>query len=239
MFFFPILSPVLAIHILAAVLPAMVLLCYIYRKDTVEKEPAGLLLRLLLMGVLAALCASVLEGVGEFLLDVFVSPQSPAYIALLAFLVVALVEEGTKLWLLRRATWHHPAFNFRFDGVVYAVFVSLGFAAFENIQYVFHYGLSVALPRALLAVPGHMAFAVYMGLFYGRAKCCDSQGDEAGAGRNLWMGYFWAVFLHGFYDTCAMTGTSLATGIFLLFVLVMFSRAFRLVKRESAADTPV
>ena len=165
MFFILPLLPFLAIYILAAVLPAVILLRYIYRTDTVEKEPPGLLVLLLLMGVVAALCSGILEGLGETLLNALVDPGSPAYTILLAFLVVALVEEGTKFILLKKCTWYHPAFNYRFDAIVYAVFVSLGFAAFENIQYVLNYGLSVALPRALLAVPGHMSFAVFMGLF--------------------------------------------------------------------------
>ena len=83
--------PILAIYILAAVLPAVILLRYIYRHDTVEKEPPGLLVLLLLMGVVAALCSGILEGLGETLLNALVDPGSPAYTILLAFLVVALV----------------------------------------------------------------------------------------------------------------------------------------------------
>ena len=233
------LLPVLAVYILAAVLPAALLLRYVYRHDTVEREPPGLLLLLLILGVAAALCSGVLEGLAQRLLNRVVSPGSPAYTALLAFLVVALVEEGTKFWLLRRCTWRHPAFNYRFDGIVYAVFISLGFAAFENIQYVLSYGLSVALPRALLAVPGHMAFAVYMGVFYGRAKLRAGWGDGRGVRRNLRLAYLWPVFLHGFYDTCAMSGTALATGVFLVFVAVVFFSVYRILKRESARDAPV
>ena len=235
----PPLLPILAVYILAAVLPAVLLLRYIYRHDTVEKEPPGLLALLLAAGVLAALGSSVLEGLAQRLLNVLVSPQSPVYTLLLAFLVVAMVEEGTKFWLLRRCTWRHPAFNYRFDGIVYAVFVSLGFAAYENIQYVLSYGLSVAIPRALLAVPGHMAFAVYMGVFYGRAKLREGCGDVRGVRRNFRLAYLWPVFLHGFYDTCAMTGTTLATVVFLVFVAVVFFSVYRILKRESAADMPV
>ena len=240
MFFtLPLFVPFLAIYILAAVLPAVILLRYIYRTDTVEKEPPGLLFRLLLMGVVAALCSGVLELLGETILNALVDQGSPVYTVLLAFLVVALVEEGMKFVLLKRSTWYHPAFNYRFDGIVYAVFVSLGFAAFENIQYVFQYGLSVALPRALLAVPGHMSFAVFMGLFYGRAKLCAAYDYRWGVKRNLVTGYLAAVFLHGVYDTCAMLGTSLATVLFLLFVAVMYLWVYRTLKREAATDAPV
>lgn len=239
MFFVLPLLPFLAIYILAAVLPAIILLRYIYRTDTVEKEPPMLLALLLVMGVVAALCSGILEVLGETVLNALVDPGSPAYTILLAFLVVAIVEEGMKFILMKKCTWYHPAFNYRFDGIVYAVFVSLGFAAFENIQYVLHYGLSVALPRALLAVPGHMSFSVFMGVFYGRAKLCEAYGYRRGMKRNLLTGYLIAVFLHGFYDSCAMIGSIRSTVVFLIFVSLMYWRVFRLIKRESASDVPV
>ena len=239
MFFMIPVLPVLAIYILAAVVPAVILLRYVYRHDTVEKEPPGLLVLLLLTGVAAALLSGVLERIAQTLLGIFVAPGSPVYTILLAFLVVAVVEEGTKFLLLKWKSWHHPAFNYRFDGIVYAVFVSLGFAAYENILYVFNYGLSVALPRAFLAIPGHMSFAVAMGIFYGRAKCCWARGNDAAATRNLITGYILAVLLHGFYDACAMIGTGLATLVFVVFVILMFLMVYRSLKRESARDLPV
>ena len=169
MFFAMPLLPILAVYIAAAVVPAFILLRYVYRHDTIEKEPPLLLMTLFCLGVVSALCATVLESIAQTVLDLLIGPESPFYTVLMAFLVVAVMEEGTKLYFLKRRTWDHPAFNYRFDGIVYAVFVSLGFAAYENILYVFQYGLSVALPRALLAIPGHMSFAVFMGVFYGRA----------------------------------------------------------------------
>ena len=239
MFFVLPFLPFLVLYILAAVLPAVILLRYIYRTDTVEKEPPGLLVLLLLMGVVAALCSGILETLAQAVLNALVDPGSPAYTILLAFLVVAIVEEGTKFVFLKKCAWYHPAFNYRFDGIVYAVFVSLGFAAYENIQYVMHYGLSVALPRALLAVPGHMSFAVFMGLFYGRAKLCEAYSYRPGMKRNLVTGYLIAVFLHGFYDACAMIGTFGSTVVFLVFVALMYWNVFRLVRKEAATDAPV
>lgn len=239
MFFTLPLLPILAVYILAAVIPAVILLRYTYHHDTIEREPAGLLVVLLMMGTVAALCSGVLEGIAESILNLLVAPGSRIYTILLAFLVVAAVEEGMKFWLLKRRTWNHLAFNYRFDGIVYAVFVSLGFAAYENILYVFNYGLSVALPRALLAVPGHMSFAVCMGIYYGRAKLCAGWGDEWNTRKNLWTGYLCSVFLHGFYDACAMIGTAGATILFLVFVAVMFWAVYHKVKRESFSDAPV
>ena len=224
---------------LAAVLPAIILLCYVYRQDTIEKEPPFLLFTLFLFGVLSAICASVLEGILQQLLAWLVEPGTVLYTVLLAFFVVAMVEEGVKLLFLKLRTWEHPAFNYRFDGIVYAVFVSLGFAAYENILYVFQYGLSVALPRALLAIPGHMSFAVFMGVFYGRAKLCEGRGRDAACRQNLFRGYLTAVFLLGFYDACAMTGGGTAAAVFAVFILLMYFSVYRTLRRESAADAPV
>lgn len=228
-----------AIYVLAAVVPAVFLMRYVYRQDRTEREPVWLLGSLVWKGVLAALASIVLELLGESILNALVDPENPRYVVLLAFLVVGAVEEGTKFFFLYRRTWRDPNFNFRFDAIVYAVFVSLGFAAFENVKYVFNYGLSVALPRAILAVPGHMGFAVFMGIFYGRAKRCADRGSSFGCRVNLLLGYLAAVFLHGVYDTCCMSGTSQSTLIFVLFVLVMYLAVYLLIRHEAKTDAPV
>lgn len=228
-----------AIYAAAALLPAYFLMRYIYRMDKIEKEPMKLLLSLAGMGVIAAAIASALEGIGIRLLGSFVDTDSRAYVILLAFVVVAAVEEGAKFLLLKRRTWNELNFNYRFDGIVYAVFVSLGFAAIENLIYVLGYGLSVAPLRAVLAVPGHMGFGVFMGVFYGRAKVCDLRGDAAGRRDNLLCAYLSSVVLHGIYDTCAMMSTTLSTVIFIAFIIVMYRWVVSLIKRESAEDMPV
>lgn len=237
-FWRPALAIVL-IYVLAAILPAIFLMRYIYRQDRVEREPAGLLLRLILAGVVSALLASIVEGFAQGVLDALIQSRGDLYYILLAFVVVGAVEEGAKFLLLKRRTWRNYNFNYRFDGIVYAVFVSLGFAAYENILYVFQYGLSVALPRAVMAVPGHMAFAVFMGVFYGRAKLCENWGDDVGCRANLWAGYLLAVALHGFYDACAMIGSGFSTALFIAFVFTMYIIVIRVIRRESRTDQPV
>lgn len=227
------------IYFLAAVLPAIFLMRYVYEQDQIENEPPYLLWDLVKKGVLAALLAMVLELIAQTILDITVDANDPNYVYIFAFLAVAVIEEGTKFFFLYRRTWNDPNFNFRFDGIVYAVFVSLGFAAFENVKYVFSYGLSVALPRAILAIPGHMSFAVFMGLFYSRARLCADRNDKTGAVVNLIIGYLVAVLLHGIYDSCCMVGTSKSTLVFVAFVAIMYFIVFRLIKHESKFDSPV
>ena len=223
----------------AALLPAIYLMKYIYRKDTVEKEPSMLLMSLLIYGVIAALISIALEGIGTKILNSLMDQSTLGYTLVLAFVVVAMVEEGAKFAMLKRRTWREVNFNYRFDGIVYAVFISLGFAAFENIGYVLGYGLSVAPARALLAVPGHMCFGVFMGTFYGRAKQYQVWGDKSEERANLWLGYIVAVLLHGFYDSCAMVNTVASSIIFIAFVVIMYIVVIKKVNKESQNDGPI
>ncbi|MBR4861932.1 MAG: PrsW family intramembrane metalloprotease [Firmicutes bacterium] len=227
----------MAFYAAAALLPAIVLLRYIYRHDHIEKEPPALLLRLLLGGVLSAFAAILLETAGMWILPAFAEEGSDLYYVFLAFLVVAVSEEGAKLFFLKKYSWHQPAFNYMFDGIVYAVFVSL--AAFENVKYVFDFGLSVAFSRAFLAVPAHMAFAVFMGIFYGRARCHARRGNGAAAKSNLAAGFISAVLLHGFYDACLMVSTNLSMVVFVGFVIFMYFFVSRVVKTAAAEDHPM
>lgn len=230
---------VVIIYLLAALLPALFLMRYIYRKDTVEKEPKGMLVGLVFLGVAAAVVAVILESIGQGVLSQFYEEGDPAFTIIMAFLVVAVAEEGAKFVFLLWRTWRDPSFNYSFDGIVYAVFVSLGFAAFENISYVMGYGLTTAVLRALLAIPAHMGFAVFMGYFYSRAKLCSDKGNIGGKRRNLWAGFLVAVLLHGFYDACALMGTVLSTLVFAAFVIAMYIIVIRFVKKESREDEPV
>ena len=102
---------ILMVYVLAAVIPALVLLVYVYKQDKVEKEPIGLIGNLVLQGVFAALASIVLELIGEAVLPNVIREDNPMYVVVLAFLVVALVEEGTKFFFLRRRTWRDPNFN--------------------------------------------------------------------------------------------------------------------------------
>ncbi len=230
---------ILWIYILAAVLPAIFLMIYVYNQDSIEKEPADLLWACVGRGVLAALVSIVLEMIGEKILGISGIQNKVTYTVVMDFVVVAAVEEGTKYFFMYRRTWNDPNFNYRFDGIVYSVFTSLGFAAFENVKYVFSYGLGVAGSRALLAIPAHMGFSVVFGLFYGRAKKAADYGRNGQKVADLIIGYLLAVFLHGIYDTSAMLHSGVATAAFIGVVAVIYIVIIFLVKKEARTDEPV
>ena len=139
------MSLVTVIYIIAGLLPAIFLMWYIYKNDKLEKEPIPLLRKLAFGGVLAAFLALFLEQVFSHVMSQINFPDESTMIICEAIMIGAS-EEASKLFFLKRNTWRSPAFNFRYDGIVYAVFVSLGFAAIENVLYVFQYGLGVARP---------------------------------------------------------------------------------------------
>ncbi len=224
------------ILIAAAVIPAIVLLVKVEKADRLEKESRRLLISLVVFGVISTAIASLGERIGMALLESLLPEESTLFNVLLYFGVVAFSEEGAKYVLLKRKTWNNPEFNCQFDGVVYSVFVSLGFALWENIGYVAMYGLTTALVRAVTAVPGHACFGVFMGAWYGMAKRRDGAGDAAGAASLRRRALLVPALLHGFYDFTA-TYENMEMGlIFLVFVIAMFIAANRLVKRMAAND---
>ena len=223
------------ILIAAAVIPAIILLVRIYRADRLEKEPTGLLVSLVLLGIISTAIAMALERLGSDLLGIFFYENTLPYNAIMYFGIVAYAEEGSKYLLLKKRTWKHPAFDCQFDGVVYAVFVSLDFALWENIGYVAIYGLSTALLRAVTAVPGHACFGVFMGLWYGAAKKYDYRGDALHARQFRRKALTLSATLHGAYDFIATLG-GLFVLIFFVFVIILFISALKTVKNAAAND---
>ena len=227
------------ILIVAAVVPAVYLLIRVYRADRLEKEPAGLLISLVVLGIASTALAGIAEELGEELLLELFPEEGLAFNILLYFVVVAVSEEGFKYLLLKIRTWKSPQFNCQFDGVVYAVFVSLGFALWENISYVLYYGFGTAVARAITAVPGHACFGVFMGVWYGVAKRYDLAGFAEESRRARRMSLMIPILLHGAYDFIATMESELMGIVFLAFVSWMFGAALKLVKKTSAADSPL
>lgn len=231
MFFY--YNPIL---IAAAVLPAIALMVFVYREDRMEKEPWPLLLSLLAQGIISTSLAVFTERLGTKLLGGLLSPNTLIYQVIFNFLVVGLSEEGFKYLLLKRRTWLSPAFNCQFDGVVYAVFVSLGFALWENIDYVVMYGFSTALVRAVTAVPGHACFGVFMGAWYGLAKRYENYGYPEKSRRCRTLAVPLPTLLHGAYDLIATLEHSALSWGFAGFILALFAAALYAVKKLSRED---
>ena len=217
-----------------AVIPAVILLIYIYKLDKLEKEPPRLIIRLVMLGVVSTFLAMVTERVGMAILGSLFSEYSLIYRVLLYFIVVGLSEEGFKYLVLKLSTWKSPEFNCKFDGVVYAVAVSLGFALWENIQYVAAYGLSTALIRAVTAIPGHACFGVIMGGWYGLAKRKQIQQWDGASKLARKLAVIIPTLVHGMYDFVATSDMQVLH--FIMFVVIMIAVCFYTVNRLAADD---
>ena len=232
--------PSTGVLVILAIIPAVFIIAFIYHKDKAEKEPIGLLISLFIMGAtISVIGAVVAEGLLEKGLAEVVAKGSTGYNFIMCFFIVALAEEGFKFLVLRLRTWKHRAFNYPFDGIVYAVIVSLGFATLENILYLTKLGTyQVALVRGLLSVPGHAIDAVFMGLFYGKAKYCFCAGDNSGKNKNMFLAFFVPIITHGFYDFCLFSEDNI-DGIIVLFFayeIVITISALVIIHKSSKND---
>ena len=177
-----------------AMAPGACIILYIYLKDKHEKEPIGLLVKSFFYGVLSVLVTFLISWPLDMLVPI--EDQDLSQQAVHAFLLVALVEEFSKFIFVRGILYNNPNFNEPFDGIVYSVMVSMGFATFENILYVSDGGISTAVLRMFTAVPAHATFAILMGYFLGKAKFEHRRGFMAV------YGLLAATLFHGAYDYC-------------------------------------
>src|SRR5690606_24173040 len=183
-----------------AVGPTLLLLHFFYVRDLHERESLKRVLTVFFLGMLSVVPAIILESFYHF------PPEAGlAGVAINAFLLVALPEELSKLWLFRLYVEKHHTYNEVYDGIIYMVAISLGFATLENIAYVFGSGpdgIAVGIMRAILAGPGHTLWAVLMGYFVGLARF----GNTGVSPRLLlYIGLGTAVFWHGIYDFFAFS----------------------------------
>ncbi|WP_338733591.1 PrsW family intramembrane metalloprotease [Mangrovimonas cancribranchiae] len=180
--------------IIFALAPVFTIILYIYAKDKYEKEPKLLLLYSFLFGAFVSIIiTTVMYVIFDFILPLDSSKVFQQFIK--AFFIVGFTEEFSKYVIVRFYNQPKPAFNEPYDGIMYAVMVSMGFAATENIMYVLDGGYKTALLRAFTAVPAHATFGILMGYFMGKAKF-------AGKNRGLLnlIGLLLAIIFHGAYD---------------------------------------
>jgi RsiW-degrading membrane proteinase PrsW (M82 family) len=206
------------IYLIAAVAPVAFMLHFVYVRDRYEREPLGRVLLVFFVSFLTVIPAIIVESI---LLSA--QPGGLLGVAVAAWGVIALSEEFFKYLSVRWLAVHHPSFNEVYDGILYTVAASLGFAVVENILYVFSSasegggaGLGVAVMRAVLSVPGHALWGVMMGYYIGLAKF---EPDHAKKRPLVLKGLFLAVFWHGMYDFFAFGAEEVGGALALLFAL--------------------
>ena len=229
----------LTIIIFAAILPAFLLVLYIWLRDKYQREPITEVLKAVGLGILSAFMAVLVEGFFQGFGIVSENPTTLLGAAWNAFVGAAIPEESVKLLVLALFLRRNRYFDERFDGIVYACAVGMGFAGTENIVYLFsniNEWETVAIQRAIFAVPGHFMFAVAMGYFYSLVYFGDVSWRMQG--RILWV----PVLLHGVYDALLMmanVGTVLSgilIALFYAFCFMMFRFGRDHIKKHIQRD---
>jgi len=208
-----------------AVAPVLVVLVYVYVRDKYEKEPIGLLLKAFFAGALTVIpilfVENILQARGADL-------SGYTHMAYNAFVVAGFTEEIFKFFALYLVIWKNKEFNEKFDGIVYAVYVSMGFATVENIMYVAGYGSGTGISRALTAVPGHALFGVAMGYYFGLAKLSPENKSK-----NFLYALLLPIGLHGMYDFILFTRHQYLLLVFIPFLIYLWRAGFRKMKEHS------
>lgn len=203
------------------VLPALILLFYTYQQDKMQREPVKMIAKGFGWGCLSVFC-SFFVSVPFMHLHLFPDSINSFWDAFrTAFFGAAIPEETAKLFCLWLFLRKNPYFDERMDGIVYAVCVGMGFAAFENIEYLFASGtdwVTTGIGRSLTAIPGHFAFAVIMGYYYSLNHFDKYRAPLAGL--KMWL---YPVLFHGLYDSIAMSAmvTPEMSGIISIAVLLL------------------
>ena len=221
--------------LIAAVAPVFALIFYIYFHDKHEKEPIGLLIASFILGaVVSIIITMILYGVTT----VFIPLKDKYSIVeqfIQAFIVVATVEEFSKYILLRYYAQPKVEFDEPYDGIMYSVMISLGFAATENILYVIDGGLETALLRSITAVPAHAVFGILMGYYVGKAKFSKRR-----ISMNL-RGLMLAILFHGAYDFFLfinfIPGISIGAFVSLIIGVVLARKAIKIHQNNSRFKT--
>jgi RsiW-degrading membrane proteinase PrsW (M82 family) len=205
----------------AAIAPGAALLVYFYLKDRYHSEPIGMVLKIFLLGLLIVFPVMVLQrgmipGMGE---------NEYAF----AFIVSAGLEEFVKWFVVYHYIYKHAIFDEPYDGIVYAVAVSLGFATLENVIYSLLHDLSISalILRALLPVPGHALFGVIMGYYLGKAKFSTRQI------RYLVLSLLFPIGWHGLYDLIQLKSNNWMT-LSIPFMILLWAIGMRKVTKANA-----
>ena len=232
------MKAILYFILIPALLPVFLILRYVYLLDKNEREPLGFVIKVVVWGAIFSIpCA----GVERFMISLIGSFYDPATInfAWMENTVgVALVEELSKWLVLMLIVWKNQNFDYRYDGIVYAVSASLGFAALENILYVLSYGTGVSIGRAIFAIPGHATFGVFMGYFLSRAKTFWIDDKRIRMTICKLLALALPMLIHGCYDFL-LSDPVAELGyqyIFYIYVILLDFFAWKVIKHEFRTD---
>jgi len=225
--------------LILSIAPIVIFANMIYKRDF-DKEPKSLLIKLFLCGIGSTFLTLIITKLLTSIIPFFGYPYTELdAIELIpyVFIGVALIEEFSKWIFVYKLEYNDNEFNHLYDGIVYAAFVSLGFACFENILYVMQSGIATAILRAFLAIPGHLCDGIMMGYYLSMAKLAMCNNHKSLSKKNLILSLIIPTLAHGVYDylifASTVTDNSLFLIAFFIFVVFFYTYASKKVKQLS------
>ncbi|MGL5713653.1 MAG: PrsW family intramembrane metalloprotease [Paraclostridium sp.] len=208
----------MAINLLfISIAPSITFLIWIYFKDKYEKEPIKFLTKLFSMGALISIPAIVLEDI-LFTINIENEYLRKMYIS---FIVAAFSEEILKAIVLFIFTIKNKNYTEKLDGIVYSIFISLGFATIENIIYVTNGSgveiLEIGISRGLISVPAHLMFAITMGYYLSIYKFSNKHKIKS-----LVKLIVYPILLHGFFDFIIILNNKVNLIIFIIYLIYLW-----------------
>lgn len=201
-----------------AIAPTIAYIFWIYLKDKYDKEPINRLVKFFLLGVFMGVIALIIEFI-LLKLDILTGYKSIIYIS---FIVAGMTEEGLKAFVLIPNLLKERYFNEELDGIIYSVFLSLGFATLENLLYILKEDKStviqVGLIRAIISVPAHMLFAITMGYYISKYKFST---DKFKKREYLILSVLIPILIHGVFDFILMIEYRWSIILFVVYVLFL------------------
>jgi len=185
--------------------PSLVWAYWLWSRDKFQREPLGLMARLIIGGGIISVMLTLLTV--PLYHDRI--PTLEEAVMLNMFLTAALPEEIFKMLPVLLFAWRSPHWTEPFDGIIYAGATALGFHLIETSLYMYsslEYGLADALYQGLIrgAKPGHMLYGVAMGYFLSRARF--TKGLQRFEYFGLALGV--PVLLHTAWNTASAWGGS-------------------------------
>ena len=205
--------------LILAISPVLECLLWIYLKDRYEKEPLNVLLKFFILGVLVSGFSIIIE---KFLVDIS-NFSGYSYIFYMSFIVAALTEEGIKALILIPVLLKEKHFNEKLDGIIYSVFLSLGFATIENIIYLFfediNFAYEVGLTRAIISIPAHIIFAINMGYYVSKYRFNNKNTQKK---QYIIRAILVPVLIHGLFDFILMIQYRWAIIVFIAYIVFLW-----------------
>lgn len=222
-----------------SLLPVILLTSYIHKKDK-NKEPSKLLAKLFFAGILSCFLTLFITYTLRIFFPILQKDLKSLNLIGLAFRVfigIGLVEEFSKWIMIYKLSYNNEEFDEIYDMIIYSTFVSLGFACFENILYVDSGGIATGIVRAILSVPAHAWFGVFIGYYLGLAKLSTINQRNDLKTKYLILSLAIPTILHGIFDYCLLSQRIIFIIIYFIFVILLYIYANKRLNRFANITT--